>query len=91
MLLLYTLHVGIRTVFYLAVIPGLLAFGTVLFVREQRAAVAAKAMIDIRLRQFPKGYWRYLAVTAFFGLGNSSNAFLILRTGTSVVRWKGPS
>jgi MFS family permease len=26
------------------------------------------------------GYWRYLAVTALFGLGNSSNAFLILRT-----------
>jgi MFS family permease len=52
----------------------------VLFVKEQRATVAAKAKIDISLRQFPMGYWRYLAVTAVFGLGNSSNAFLILRT-----------
>lgn len=76
--LLYALHVGIRTIFYLAVIPGLLAFAMVLLVKEQPAA--AKAKIDIRLRQFPKGYWRYLAVTALFGLGNSSNAFLILRT-----------
>ena len=78
--LLYALHVGIRTIFYLAAIPGLLAFAMVLFVKEQRATVAAKAKIDISLRQFPMGYWRYLAVTALFGLGNSSNAFLILRT-----------
>src|SRR5208282_4890962 len=41
---------------------------------------ATMAKVDIRLRHFPKDYWRYLAVTALFGLGNSSNAFLILRT-----------
>jgi len=78
--LLYTLHVGIRSIFYLAVVPGLLAFGMVLLVKEQRAAIAAKAKIDISMRQFPKAYWQYLLLTALFGLGNSSNAFLILRT-----------
>jgi MFS family permease len=78
--LLYALHVGIRAIFYLAIIPGLLAFFTLLLVKEQHAAVTAKAKIDVSLRQFPKAYWRYLLVTALFGLGNSSNAFLILRT-----------
>jgi len=78
--LLYWVHVGIRSIFYLAVIPGLLAFCMVLPVHEQRADVAAKARIDISLRQFPVAYWKYLLVTALFGLGNSSNAFLILRT-----------
>lgn len=78
--LLYAAHVGIRPIFYLAVIPGLLAFFMVLLVREQPTAVAAKSKIDISLRQFPKSYWRYLLATALFGLGNSSNAFLILRT-----------
>jgi MFS family permease len=78
--LLYSLHVGIRSIFYLAVIPGLLAFCMVLLVKEPRGAVAAKAKIDINLRQFPLTYWKYLLVTALFGLGNSSNAFLILRT-----------
>ena len=29
---------------------------------------------------FPRDYWKFLLVTALFGLGNSSNAFLILRT-----------
>lgn len=79
-LLLYALHVGLRSVFYLAIIPGLLAFSMVLMVKEHPAAVAAKSKIDISLRQFPKAYWKYLLVTALFGLGNSSNAFLILRT-----------
>jgi MFS family permease len=78
--LLYALHVGIRAIFYLAIIPGLLAFFTLLLVKEQHAAVTAKAKIDVSLRQFPKAYWKYLLVTALFGLGNSSNAFLILRT-----------
>jgi MFS family permease len=84
---LYALHVGIRAIFYLAIIPGLLAFFMVVLVKERPAAVAAKSKIDVSLRQFPKGYWRYLLVTALFGLGNSSNSFLILRTqdiGTSI-------
>ena len=79
-ILLYSFHVGMRSIFYLAIIPGLLAFVMVLFVRERPAAVKAKSKIDVNLRQFPSGYWKYLLVTALFGLGNSSNAFLILRT-----------
>jgi MFS family permease len=78
--LLYSLHVGIRSIFYLAIIPGLLAFVMVLFIKERPVAVRAKSKIDVSLRQFPSGYWKYLLVTALFGLGNSSNAFLILRT-----------
>ena len=77
--LLYSLHVGIRPIFYLALIPGLLAFVMVLLVKERQVAVAAKSKIDISLRQFPKAYWKYLLATALFGIGNSSNAFLILR------------
>lgn len=78
--LLYGLHVGIRSIFYLAVIPGLLAFLLVLFVKEQRAPVTPEANIEVGPRQLPLDYWKYLVVIALFGLGNSSNAFLILRT-----------
>ena len=79
-LLLYALHLSLRPVFYLALIPGLLAFCMVLLVHEKPAKVASEAKIDVNLRQFPMGYWKYLLVIALFGLGNSSNAFLILRT-----------
>jgi len=78
--LLYSLHVGMRTIFYLALIPGLLAFVMVLLVTERPAAVRAKSKMDVNPRQFPSGYWKYLSVIALFGLGNSSNSFLILRT-----------
>ena len=57
--LLYWVHVGIRSVFYLAVVPGLLAFLLVLFVKERPAATAAKAKIDVGLRQFSTVYWKY--------------------------------
>jgi MFS family permease len=78
--LLYAVGVGVRTIFYVAVIPGLLAACMVLFVSETPSVVAAKAKLDSSVRQFPRGYWRYLAVTALFALGQSSNGFLILRT-----------
>ena len=78
-LLLSWLGVGIRSIFYLAVIPGLLAFLLVLLVKEHDARTAAKAKIDVGPSRFPAEYWKYLVVTALFGLGNSSNAFLILR------------
>src|SRR5215831_16581533 len=82
-LLLYAVHVHIRSVFYLTLIPGLMAFIMVLLVRERPASVAAKAKLDVSPRQFPRGYWMYLLVTALFAIRNSSNAFLLLRTRDS--------
>src|SRR6202043_3111710 len=76
---LIVLHLDIRLVFYLAVIPGLLAFLMVLLVEERPAEVTAKSKFDITLRRLPKAYWKYLLATALFGIGNSSNAFLILQ------------
>jgi MFS family permease len=79
-LLLMVWHFDIRLIFYLAVIPGLLAFLMVVFVNERPVAVTAKSKINVNLRQFSRPYWRYLIATALFGIGNSSNAFLILQT-----------
>ena len=72
----------LRPIFYLAVIPGLLAMFMVLLVKEPDAPakVEAKVKLDTPLPRFPRPYLRYLAASALFGLGNSSNAFLILRT-----------
>jgi MFS family permease len=78
--LLFTLHVPIRFIFYLAIIPGLLAVCMILLVKEKYITVQIKAKIDVSINKFPKGYWKYLMVTALFGIGNSSNAFLILQT-----------
>jgi MFS family permease len=79
-LLLYAFHVGLRTIFYIAVLPGLMAFLMVALVRERPSSFAAKSKIDAGFRRFPRQYWLYLLATAIFGIGNSSNAFLILQT-----------
>ena len=75
--LLIALQLDIRWVFYLAIIPGLLAVLMILLVRERPVSATAKAKIDLSLRQFPKTYWKYLLATGLFGIGNSSNSFLI--------------
>lgn len=79
--LLTVWRIDLRWIFYLAVIPGLMAFVTILLVREAPAPPAkVKATVDIDPRRLPGAYRRYLLATALFGIGNSSNAFLILRT-----------
>jgi len=80
--LFISFHLAIRWIFYLAVVPGLLAFFMILLVRERPVSVAAQSKIDVHLAQFPKPYWNYLLVTALFGIGNSSNSFLILQTNS---------
>jgi MFS family permease len=79
-LLLLSFHFEIRWIFYLAVVPGLLAFLMILLVQERPVPVAAKSKIDVGLREFPVGYWKYLLVIALFELGNSSNSFVVLQT-----------
>jgi MFS family permease len=78
-LLLTVFKLDLRLIFYLAVIPGLLAVVMIGLVSEGPPdKVAAKAKTG-RVR-FTPAYRRYVVATAVFGLGNSSNAFLILQT-----------
>jgi MFS family permease len=70
----------LSTIFLLAFVPGSLAMLMIALVRERPAAATAKAKLDFHIAGFPTAYWAYLGVTALFGVGNSSNAFLILRS-----------
>lgn len=77
-ILLFYLGLNIRFIFYFAFIPGILAVFMILLVKEKNPKSDKK--IKINIKRFPKNYWKYLFVTAVFGFGNSSNAFLILQT-----------
>jgi MFS family permease len=77
--LLGAFELELRTIFLIALAPGALAALMVAFVREQPAP-SPQRKHDLSFRRLPSGYWRYLAATALFGIGNSSNSFLILRT-----------
>jgi MFS family permease len=71
----------LRTVFALAAIPAALAVATLVFAVQDettpRAAPAAAA--PPTAGRLEHGLVRYLAVLALFTLGNSSDAFLLLR------------
>jgi MFS family permease len=90
--LLQWLGLELRTVFWLALIPGILAVITVVgFVREARAdgggrtekggaPVARSGPRNAERGQpLPKSFWTFLGIVLLFTLSNSTDAFLLLR------------
>jgi len=86
--LVSVLRTPLRGVFLLAFAPGAVALGLFLLVRERRQQPQAleaspprpaESRAPYGLRTVEPSYWRYLLVTGLFGIGNSTNAFLILR------------
>jgi MFS family permease len=77
-----TLHLAeIRTVFWLAAIPGVLSVLVVwLFVRDVPRAAESPSAAPLDLTQpLSARFWRVLGVIFLFTLGNSTDAFLLLR------------
>ena len=75
--------VEIRTLFLLAAVPAALSLVVLIGgVREppkQPATVTAVAVEPARLRSLGRRYWTVLGVIVLFTLGNSTDAFLLLR------------
>jgi MFS family permease len=70
-----------RHIFFLAAIPGALAMTALVFgVREPSAHQEKRTTTGAPLdRPTRRAFTRYLVAVALFGLGNSSDAFLLLR------------
>ncbi|MEO5588335.1 MAG: MFS transporter [Gemmatimonadaceae bacterium] len=83
--LLHQFHLSLRNVFWLSAIPGVLAFIVLLVaVREvgrvEGAAGDASSKPHLSLTEkLGKRFWVYLGVVFLFTLGNSTDAFLLLR------------
>lgn len=85
------LGLSVRDVFWVAAIPGALAvMVAIVFVRETRAKTAAaqplpqptvvtSQVVTSRAVALPAGFWRGIAPIVLFTLGNSTDAFLLLR------------
>ena len=75
--------ISLRHLFMLAAVPALLALIALVFgVREEPRPVAASvsaARRPILGGGLPRRFWGYLAVLLLFTLGNSSDAFILLR------------
>jgi MFS family permease len=76
---LLTLGWQVRSVFWFALVPGLLAMLALFTVREPKPpAIAPSAHAGAR-PALPVSLRRYFGILALFSLGNSSDAFLLLR------------
>ncbi|HDY69599.1 MAG TPA: MFS transporter [Actinobacteria bacterium] len=82
--LLALLAVGVlgeryRLIFLLSAIPAALGVASLFFVHERRRHLASSGPARLSLSQFGRRYKIFLLAGAIFALGNSSDAFLILR------------
>ncbi len=83
--LLLVFHDDLKTIFLLSVIPGILAVVLLLFgLKEKQAGPvreASKTTFNFRAawNEMPPGFKKYLVIILIFTLGNSTDAFLLLR------------
>lgn len=78
--LLRWLHLPLKTVIVLSAIPGVFVLATIaLRVRDVPHAAEAKPIAPTARAALPGRLRVYLSVLALFALGNSSDAFLLLR------------
>lgn len=76
-----------RRVFWLAAVPGGMALLVLLLLVRERVPVIAAAApggtagggLPARAAGLPRSFWSYLVAVLLFTLGNSSDAFLLLR------------
>ncbi|HEY8490200.1 MAG TPA: MFS transporter [Dehalococcoidia bacterium] len=80
LLVLWLLAERLRLAFLVAFAPAAAAVLLVALVRERRpAATAGAPPLSLRLDGYDRGFKALLLVTVVFAMGNSSDAFLILR------------
>ena len=84
MLVLYLFKGNVRMVFLLSVIPALIAVFLIFFVREIRTLKRTLAEAK-RSGPLSSSFKWFAAVLVIFTLGNSSNAFLILRASDASI------
>jgi MFS family permease len=85
--LLQTFVLDLRTVFWIAAIPGAAALLTVWFLvhevtparRDDVIARAGTSPVGASATPMPRSFWSFLVIVFVFTLGNSTDAFLLVR------------
>ncbi|OGW94530.1 MAG: hypothetical protein A3I73_06280 [Omnitrophica bacterium RIFCSPLOWO2_02_FULL_45_16] len=78
---LMVLKGNLRHVFLIAFIPAILSVATlVLFLKEKPLISRSSAPIRFNLKYFSTPFKRFLFISSIFAMGNSSDAFLIMRS-----------
>jgi MFS family permease len=86
-LLMQGLHLDMRHVFWLAVIPGFIAVFLIVFVLKEAPADDRRTRIasENTNGRLSGAFWRVIVAIGLFSLANSSDAFLLLQAGRAGV------
>ena len=68
-----------RLIFILAVVPAVAGVALIAFVKERPPAAAPSGAVAPSWRGMGRGFYVFLGISLVFALGNSSDAFLLLR------------
>jgi sugar phosphate permease len=82
MLLLNVVHLELRTMFFVAVIPGVIGGLLLLFaLREEprKETLEGSALPALTGGRLPAAFWRAVVAVGLFSLANSSDAFLLFQ------------
>lgn len=82
----------LRILFFLTILPGLLVVALLYFgLREPPAHKSSRQPLRLTLQPFDRNFRLYLLSLVVFTLGNSSDAFLLLRAGElGIPTWQLP-
>ncbi len=80
-ILLSSMKMDLRSIFWLSTVPGVIGvIILIIFVKERtEASPKIKRSFDFNLKNTPANFKRFIAAFLIFTLGNSSDAFLLLR------------
>lgn len=78
--LLFSLHIDMRAIFYIAFIPALIGVVCLaLFVHDVRMKPISPMAFHFKLADLSPSFKVFLAISIVFALGNSADAFMILK------------
>src|SRR5262249_20423726 len=73
------LGASLRTVLWVAVLPGAVTLVLIRLIREAPRGAAKARPVKPSPRSLPSSFWSVLQIWVIFSLGNSTDAFLLLR------------
>ena len=79
--LLYVCRDDLRSIFLIAFVPALLGAGILIFWLKEgpRSTYREGIYLNVNIGKFSPVFWKFIFISAVFSVGNSSDAFLIMR------------
>ncbi|MFH1189646.1 MAG: MFS transporter [Candidatus Omnitrophota bacterium] len=79
--LLYGFKDNLRSVFLIALVPAIIGVGILIVWLKETGVRSAGSRVSLKIKagKFSPVFWKFILISTIFSIGNSSDAFLIMR------------